>query len=278
MNVEDSALNFLCHDAWLYGILSLPEQARARGILIVVGGPQYRTGSHRQFTLMARFFASHGIPVMRFDYRGMGDSDGDVRNFEHVDGDLRCAIDHFTQVVPGLTEVVILGLCDAASAALFYAYQDQRVTGMVLINPWVRTEAGIAKAYLKHYYLRRFLDLDLWKKVIVGRLNYVKTIRSFSKMLMSVFVRRREPETVTLPDRMHDGLRRFKGKVLLILCGNDLTAMEFSDLVQRAEKWQASLGSEQVTRHDLPNANHTFSQRDWRDQITTWIKDWMQAW
>jgi len=28
----------------------------------------------------------------------------------------------------------------AASAALFYAYRDPRVAGLVLVNPWVRTE------------------------------------------------------------------------------------------------------------------------------------------
>ena len=46
---EERALSFACRGAWLYGILSLPQAASApaRGVLIVVGGPQYRAGSHR---------------------------------------------------------------------------------------------------------------------------------------------------------------------------------------------------------------------------------------
>ena len=48
----------------------------------MVGGPQYRVGSHRQFTLMARAFAAAGYPVLRFDYRGIGDSEGESRGFE----------------------------------------------------------------------------------------------------------------------------------------------------------------------------------------------------
>ena len=71
MNFEERALSLRCNDSWMYGILSLPEQAASRGVLIVVGGPQYRVGSHRQFTLLARHLASLRIPVLRFDCRGM---------------------------------------------------------------------------------------------------------------------------------------------------------------------------------------------------------------
>ena len=81
------------------------------------------------------------------------------RDFTDVDADLRAAIDAFCARVPSLREVVIWGLCDAASAALFYAQQDERVTGLVLLNPWAHTEDGHAKATLKHYYGARLFDL-----------------------------------------------------------------------------------------------------------------------
>jgi len=64
-------------------------------VLIIVGGPQYRVGSHRQFVLLARHLAAQGIPVMRFDVRGMGDSKGKPRNFGQLDDDLRAATDCF---------------------------------------------------------------------------------------------------------------------------------------------------------------------------------------
>ena len=102
MNFEERALGFSCHDSWLYGILSLPEKVISRGILIVVGGPQYRVGSHRQFMLLARHLAAHGVPVMCFDCRGMGDSEGDARNFEGIEDDLYCAIDQFFEEVDSL--------------------------------------------------------------------------------------------------------------------------------------------------------------------------------
>src|SRR5450830_2034009 len=121
---EERSLSFTCDGAQLFGIASIPAVPAARGVLIVVGGPQYRAGSHRQFALLARSLAARGIPALRFDYRGMGDSSGAARDFNDVDADLRAAVDEFCARVPSLREVVIWGLCDAASAALFYAGQD----------------------------------------------------------------------------------------------------------------------------------------------------------
>ena len=158
MAVNEDPLIFECTADSLVGILSRVGETAPRGVLIVVGGPQYRAGSHRQFTLLARHLAHEAIPVLRFDYRGMGDSTGDIRSFEHISEDIRCAIDRFFAEVPGLRDVAIWGLCDAASAALFYACGDPRVSGLVLANPWVRTPEGEAKTYLKHYYRQRLLS------------------------------------------------------------------------------------------------------------------------
>lgn len=290
MNVQEHALAFACNDSWLYGILSIPENTSSRGVLVVVGGPQYRAGSHRQFTLLARDLAAYGVPVLRFDCRGMGDSEGEPRIFEDIEEDLQCAIDRFMEEIPGLDEVVIWGLCDAASAALFYAHRDPRVTGLVLLNPWVRTEHGEAKAYLKHYYLRRFLQREFWSKVWKGEFKYWSAARSFIQTIGTVAGgRRNEPaqqaagasescEPAKLPDRMLDGLRRFNGKTLLIISGNDLTAQEFSDLVSASPEWQRLLSAPHISRQNLPAADHTFSRRVWRDQVACSTRNWIGSW
>jgi uncharacterized protein len=291
MNVEQRSLCFSCRGDELYGIVSLPEKPSSRGVLVIVGGPQYRAGSHRQFTLLANDLSAQGTPVMRFDYRGMGDSEGEARTFEAVQDDIRVALDRFHAEVPALKEVVLWGLCDAASASLFYAHSDSRVTGLVLLNPWVRTTEGMAKAYLRHYYLARVTDKELWTKILAGRFDFGGALRSLLGMVGKAATKTQDaspgaapagvgsaPATVPLPDRMYEGLAHFKGKVLLIISGNDLTAKEFLDLVNGSRKWKKALESARVQRRDLPEANHTFARRDWRNQVANWTRDWIKSW
>lgn len=280
MNFEQRALRFQCRGDWLYGVATLPAQARTRGVIIVVGGPQYRVGSHRQFALLARELAARGTPVLRFDYRGMGDSQGDPRSFEDIDDDLRAAVDHFTGADYGVTEVVLWGLCDGASAALFYAPQDARVTGVVLANPWARSSDGIAKTTLKHYYRRRLLEPAFWKKIIEGRFNPGKALASFARLLGAATaapVRASECKA-PLRERMREGLAQFRGKVLLLTSGVDLTAQEFLEMEKSSSEWKSLLARPQVSRQTLPDADHTFSRRAWRDQVAQHTANWLDAW
>ncbi|CAN5867448.1 hydrolase 1, exosortase A system-associated [soil metagenome] len=276
---QEIALCFPCHHEQLYGVLHLPLGAASRGILFIVGGPQYRIGSHRQFTLLARQFAADGVAVMRFDYRGMGDSEGLPRDFSQVEDDISAAIQCFFQRTPGMTEVVLWGLCDGASAAVFYANQDSRITGMVLVNPWVRTGQGAAKAYLKHYYVQRLLEPAFWKKIAGGNFNLPGAARSLVGQVVSVCS---GPAAVagssdTLPEKMYRCLSQFRGQVLVILCSDDLTAQEFSDLAGSTPEWKKFMARARISRRDLTGANHTFSQRHWREQIGRWTLDWMKG-
>lgn len=284
MTCNEHVLQFDCEGESLVGILSGAGIRAGRGVLIVVGGPQYRVGSHRQFTLLARYLAERGVPTLRFDYRGMGDSDGEIRTFERVDADIRCAIDRFFASVSGLKYIAIWGLCDAASAALLYAHQDTRVSGVVLLNPWVRTEQGLALVHLRHYYVRRLFHASLWQKVARGEFKFREAATAFGKVvadatgrgLSSGAIEKLPTGDAPLPDRMEGALRRFQGKVLLILSGNDFTAQEFKDVVAKSRRWRRLLAGERVTRYDLPEANHTFARRDWRNQVERWTEAWVR--
>jgi exosortase A-associated hydrolase 1 len=278
---EERALAFPCGDDWLYGILSMPPQQYGRGVLIVVGGPQYRAGSHRQFTLLARELADAGVPTMRFDYRGMGDSEGGMRTFESVAQDIRAAIDRFFAEAPGLGEVVLWGLCDGASAAAMYAPSDPRVCALALLNPWVRTEEGAAKATIRHYYRSRLLERSFWTKLLRGRFDFAGSMRSFAHQLTSAlgstFAKRPKTDAATaLPERMHAALAQFKGRVLVMLSGADLTAQEFAGVADSRE-WTKLLKESRFTRRDLPKADHTCSRREWHDQVATWTREWVRS-
>lgn len=272
---DERAVSFECEGDTLYGILSPSAQTHPRGVLVVVGGPQYRAGSHRQFTLLARSLAAAGIPAMRFDYRGMGDSEGDQRGFDQVHDDIRTAIDTFIDETPGLAEVVLWGLCDGATAAAMYAPRDARVTGLVLLNPWVRTEQGAARATLRHYYLSRLLDGGFWRKLLRGRFDWRASASSLAGMTRSAAAAAGQG---SLPDRMLGALQRFSGKSMILLSGADLTAQEFAALPQRSTAWARLLAEPRFTRRDLPKADHTFSRREWHEQVTCWTQEWLRHW
>ena len=279
--IDEHPVSFDCEGNRLVGIVSLPAtgQPVTRGVLIVVGGPQYRAGSHRQFTLLARRLAACGIAAMRFDYRGMGDSEGDLRNFENVGPDVRAALDCFTTTVPTLRDLALWGLCDGASAIAFYAACDARVGGVALLNPWVRTEAGAAKATIKHYYRARLFERELWTKILRGRFDLRAAVYSAVKLAGSAL--RPQPAAspqASLPQRMADGLARFDGRVMVMLSGADLTAQEFAGVADGDPRWRSLLAGKRVTRHHLPGADHTCSRREWHDQVVDWTCDWMRAW
>ncbi|MES2353850.1 MAG: hydrolase 1, exosortase A system-associated [Pseudomonadota bacterium] len=280
MNFEEQALTFRCGDAVLIGIAAIPEKPTQRGVLVVVGGPQYRVGSHRQFLLLSRQLAEAGVPVLRFDYRGMGDSDGEIRTFEAVDEDISMAIDAFFQAVPSLREVVIWGLCDAASAALMYVARDKRVSGLVLANPWVRTSQGMAKTMVKHYYGSRFLQREFWQKLLSGQVNIIASARSFAGSVCSAMVKKKTPasEVLPFPERMALGLEGFTGPVLMMLSGQDLTAQEFEEMTKTSPTWQRALKRPRLEWRRLEEATHTFSTKAWRDQAGRWTIDWLKSW
>lgn len=272
----ECALQFECEGSQLFGILHRSDtDVKNMGVVIVVGGPQYRVGSHRQFTLMARQFSQAGYPVLRFDYRGMGDSGGELRGFEHVDADIHAAIDALLRAVPRLEGVVLWGLCDAASACLMYGnQQDARIRGLILANPWVRTQEGEAGAVLKHYYLRRFLQKSFWVKVCSGEFNVNKSAAD----LLNALRRLRKPalpvSTETFIGRMLRGAKNARIPVLLLISSNDLTAKEFEAHCQ-TDGWSAWRSSTLVNVIHLLGVDHTFSGRGSVDKVSSECVQWM---
>ncbi len=246
------------------------------GVVIVVGGPQYRAGSHRQFVLLARGLARNGLPVFRFDCRGMGDSSGEFPGFEAINDDIEAAISIFMIEQPQLERIILWGLCDGASAACFYAHQDKRVSGLVLANPWVRTEQSEAQAYIKHYYLKHLRKWQLWHKLFSGQFDFRASLASLKNNLMKA-KNNKSPVSEPLPERVFNGLSAFTGKALLILSGNDLTAAEFMDTVNTSSKWRKLLGSDQIERVDLKRADHTFSCKQDMEMSIKITADWLVA-
>jgi uncharacterized protein len=268
---------FDCAGDALVGIIATPSGGTSRtGVLLVVGGPQYRVGSHRQFVLLSRALAAHGIPCMRFDYRGMGDAFGEARDFSDIGPDIRAATDAFCERAPNVRRVVLWGLCDAASAICFYAPNDKRIAGLILLNPWVRTETVQAQVIIEKYYVRRLLSAAFWKKLLAGGVAVKRGVLD----LLTAVRRSRSSLAVTseasaqdLPSRMAQAASDARLPLLLFLSGNDFVADEFDQVTKNHPLWSRLL--DQASTKRLRTADHTFSSGEWRGAVAAETAAWV---
>lgn len=259
MALRERALTWSLGADTLVGVLAEPVARRSPfGVVIVVGGPQCRSGAHRMFTLLARALAERGHTSLRFDVRGMGDSSGAQRSFEQLDEDIGSAIDQLLREVPDLQGVVLWGLCDGASAALLYldAAVDARVRGLCLANPWVRSVATQARTQMRHYYAARLRAPAFWRKLLRGGVG-VTALREWWQARRAA----RGPvvEALGFQGRMARGWRRLPLPKLLLMSGSDYTAREFDELARLDPDWTALQADPLLQRVDLAEADHTLS-------------------
>ncbi|WP_405234338.1 hydrolase 1, exosortase A system-associated [Lentisalinibacter salinarum] len=280
MNYTERAILFECHGDRLVGILAQPERSVCdAGVVVVVGGPQYRVGSHRQFVHLSRTLADAGIPCLRFDYRGMGDSEGTPREFTNVSDDIAAAVEGLLERCPSVRNVVLWGLCDGATASAFCAAGEPRISGLVLLNPWVHTEHGEARAYLKHYYIKRLASAAFWRKLRQGDFSVGRSLGDAWQLLRSAVNTRTTGEealameNLPLPDRLRESLAERPTRILILLSGRDFVAREFEDLIKGDESWTPVLSRATVRR--MPKADHTFSDPKDAALAAETTRDWL---
>ena len=283
MSIVETPLLMSVAGETLVGMLAAPEGlASATAVLVVVGGPQVRAGSHRHFLLLARALAARGHAVLRFDVRGMGDSTGTPLGFEHQHEDIAAAMDALQVARPEVRRVVLWGLCDGASAALLYVQRtrDPRVGGLALLNPWVRTPQTLARATLRHYYLQRMLQPGFWRKLLGGSVGLM-ALRDWWHNYRIARLHQGQAAASSpgapFAERMAEGWRACEGPILLVLSGDDVTAHEFSGHAGSHASWQGTLDEPRLTRVELSAADHTFSSAALGERVIELTAEWLQS-
>jgi exosortase A-associated hydrolase 1 len=187
----------------------------------------------------------------------------------------------FGRLVPELEGVVLVGLCDGASAALLDAAAtgataELPVRGVVAINPWIRTQRSRAAAEVKHHYGRRFASAEFWRRLLRGEVALGDAVGGFLRACARVLLRPRHRDAVEYPERMAQGARTLAGRVLWILSGQDLVAREFEQYVAASAAWRGLVEPAHGNVLRIDEADHTFSRETWRTQVSEAIAAWVK--
>jgi hydrolase, ortholog 1, exosortase system type 1 associated len=211
---------FACEGANLAGTIDGAQGTT--GLLIVTGGNETRAGAWNGQARFAARIAEAGFPVMRFDRRGAGDSEGRNDGFRSCAPDLAAALGAFREQIPHVRRIVAFGNCDAASALMLA--RGAGIDALVLSNPWtIESDDEEAPAeVIRDHYRRRLSDPAAIARLLTGKVSPLKLVRSLVSALGPA---PKAPQG--LAAAMADGISGFPGPIHFLIAGRDRTGLAF---------------------------------------------------
>ena len=243
-----------------------------------------------------------GYIVLRFDYHGLGDSEGDVKENlvadfyrtiqqgRYVD-DALAAMDYM-EGKHGIGRFVLGGLCGGALTGLFAGRDDMRVIGLfglgipvILdgseVDPVKNMTEGQAER-MRGMYFEKLLDLKAWKRFF--------TLKSDFRVIWRV-LKPGESKTATKPIE-GDGVEvsnfnplfppAFRKmvfssrKLLLIFSDMDRLYWEYDEKFWQSHKDMYKGKMEYIDVRVLKNANHIISFTESQKEMLNWTGDWLK--
>jgi alpha-beta hydrolase superfamily lysophospholipase len=221
----------------LFGVLAEPTGPAAPLCLVLVNPAAIRhTGPNRMWVELARRWAARGVPVLRLDVGGIGESDGPSERYADVAafyvpelvGHLRAALDALEARGLG-PRFVAGGLCSGAYWSFQAALEDERLCAALMINPralmWDRWARSVA-----------FLGA---RGAAVGSGQRSTTGHGSRRRLALALVRPWERARARRLDRALDRLQRRGAGGLMVFTGDEPLYRQFErdGRLTRAARW-----------------------------------------
>lgn len=123
----------------IFGILHLPEKEKpVPAVIILHGFASHKIGTNRSYIQMADALAEVGIATLRFDFRGAGDSEGDISEMtlSGFVADARLAFEHISEDYRiDEKRIGLFGSSLGGAIAVLTASQLQKIKALVLWAP-----------------------------------------------------------------------------------------------------------------------------------------------
>jgi len=194
-------------DGQLLAILTRPVGPTVRGGVLLCPGGWFGTVTNRNrvYIRLARELAARGYGVLRFDWHGVGESEGIIERYDldlPFTGDVAAAA-RFLEGY-GYGSVSVLGVCFGARSALAAAPVIPSLRELLLISfPVPTTETASKLAYYdRKLSVTHMLRMGLRRDVVAGLLDtqmrrmYRKAIRTKWRALRARAGRAAQPRSV----------------------------------------------------------------------------------
>lgn len=252
----------------LRGILAEPGRGVARAPLCAVllnAGAIRRVGPGRMWVEASRRWAARGVPTLRLDLEGIGDSDGDDERYEDVaELYVPALVDQVLAALDALEarglppRFVVAGLCAGAHQSFHAALRDQRVASVALLNPRALFWDPAIDAARDARKAGLLLSASSWRRIVTGDLRPSRVLAMARWVLLAPIrlplrARARRARVRELEQAL-ERLRASRTQVLLGFSGDEPLHEELiaDGALERLED------SPTVTLARMPGADHTF--------------------
>ena len=248
--------------------------------LLLDVGLTYRVGPSRLHVRLARQLATSGIPTLRFDFSGNGDSPhrSDALAFaESAPLETTKAMDWLSQRL-GVQRFLLLGICSGARVAFRTACQDDRVAGIAMLNVRSLEENTYSDARtfaLAHESLQVLRQKSRWKRVLTGQTNYRSAFRNLARAAVQVGFGRSAIQEASHVAQTFRGLAD-RGVAVCVIFSTGEFGRRYLRLALGSE-FDSLMAHPHVAEVIIPFSDHTFTWPQGQDVLLESIGQWSSS-
>ena len=275
-------ISFEVNSDTVYGVLHLPNAGTARcGAVFLHGWSGNRCGPHDMLVKAARAYCEAGIPSLRFDFRGRGESHAEMMrcNLETMIADTQVACEKLRDEA-GVEDIALVGICSGGEVAIGAGCLCASVTAMALWSvPMVAADRTASRrrkqlAMLGEYGKKLF-RLSTWQKAFSGQLNVDLIKRALSGQGGAGETPAQARDAEDAPPEPNIPWRErfdaFRGRLLFVYGTNDPTTPE-SVAHYRGMSEAAGIPAD---FHLVEGANHAYYSLAWEREVIDVTLDWL---